>query len=106
MNDRGAMKVVCVVGTRPNFMKIAPIILEMTRAQSDAQALLVHTGQHYNDNMSDVFFRELEIRQPDVNLDVRSSSHSRQTAEIMFYESDRLGRSSASLIAGRSRPEQ
>ena len=84
MNDRGAMKVVCVVGTRPNFMKIAPIILEMTRAQSDAQALLVHTGQHYDDNMSDVFFRELEIRQPDVNLDVRSSSHSRQTAEIML----------------------
>ena len=70
-----------VVGARPNFMKAASVL----RALSNAgfRQSLVHTGQHYDANMSDVFFRELEIPKPDVNLAVGSGSHAQQTARIM-----------------------
>ena len=77
------MKVLNVVGARPNFMKIAPIVEEMKRA-SDLQSVLVHTGQHYDEGMSDVFFRELGIPVPDVHLGVGSGSHAGQTARIMI----------------------
>jgi len=85
------MRIIVVAGARPNFMKIKPLIREI--AEYNAQrapdalnvyALLVHTGQHYDQNMSDVFFRELGISQPDVNLGVGSGSHAVQTARIMM----------------------
>lgn len=70
-----------VVGARPNFMKAAPVIRAL-HARSVPQ-MLVHTGQHYDERMSDIFFRQLEMPRPDVNLEVGSGSHAVQTAEIM-----------------------
>src|SRR3990172_5888683 len=77
-----SLKIVNVVGARPNFMKIAPIMSEYQKHTS-IHPILVHTGQHYNEEMSDLFFKELEIPKPDVHLGVGSASHSEQTAEIM-----------------------
>ena len=79
---RAPMKVLNVVGTRPTFVKIAPLIAEMDR-QSGLRPILVHTGQHYRDAMSDQFFSELGIRQPDFDLGVGSGPPASQTAEIM-----------------------
>jgi UDP-N-acetylglucosamine 2-epimerase (non-hydrolysing) len=76
------MKIMSVVGARPNFMKIAPIVDELKKAP-DLKGILVHTGQHYSEGMSDVFFRELGIPVPDVHLGVGSASHAEQTARIM-----------------------
>ena len=77
------MKVLNVVGARPNFMKAAPIVEEMKKTP-DLTGILVHTGQHYDDGMSDVFFRELGIPAPDVHLGVGSGTHAGQTARIMM----------------------
>lgn len=76
------MKVIHVVGARPNFMKVAPV-LHALKAHSSVEQVLVHTGQHYDANMSDVFFEQLGIPPADVNLAVGSGTHARQTAEIM-----------------------
>lgn len=76
------MHILHVVGARPNFMKAAPVIRALA-GRPDARQSLVHTGQHYDANMSDVFFEQLAIPAPDVNLGVGSGSHARQTAEIM-----------------------
>jgi UDP-N-acetylglucosamine 2-epimerase (non-hydrolysing) len=70
-----------VVGARPNFMKVAPVLRALD--ERGVRQTLVHTGQHYNANMSDVFFSQLEIRAPDVNLGVGSGSQATQTAEVM-----------------------
>ena len=78
------MKILHVVGARPNFMKAAPIMREMTKYPQEFEPLLVHTGQHYDDNMSKVFFEELELPQPDIYLGVGSGSHAQQTARIML----------------------
>lgn len=75
------MHILHVVGARPNFMKAAPVLRALK--QKGAEQTLVHTGQHYDVNMSDVFFQELQIQEPDVNLAVGSGSHAQQTAEIM-----------------------
>ena len=75
------MQVLHVVGARPNFMKAAPL-LRVLRARGIGQ-ILVHTGQHYSANMSDVFFTQLAIPAPDVNLGVGSGTHACQTAEVM-----------------------
>ena len=72
-----------VVGARPNFMKVAPVLRALATRPAVKQTL-VHTGQHYDANMSDVFFRQLEIPAPDVNLSVGAGSHAWQTAEIMI----------------------
>jgi UDP-N-acetylglucosamine 2-epimerase (non-hydrolysing) len=77
------MEVCHVVGARPNFMKAAPVMQALSERKQVHQSL-VHTGQHYDASMSDVFFSELGIRAPDVNLRVGSESHARQTAEIMI----------------------
>jgi UDP-N-acetylglucosamine 2-epimerase (non-hydrolysing) len=77
------MQILHVVGARPNFMKAAPVLRALSR-RSELKQTLVHTGQHYDANMSDVFFAELEIPTPDVNLEVGSASHTQQTAEIML----------------------
>jgi len=76
------MKVALVAGARPNFMKIAPLAWAMA-ARDDFEAFIIHTGQHYDDNMSRVFFTELGIPEPDVNLEVGSGSHAAQTARAM-----------------------
>ncbi len=76
------MKIINVVGARPNFMKIAPLMAAY-KAASGIQPMLVHTGQHYDERMSDLFFRQLGIPEPDINLGVGSASHAVQTAEIM-----------------------
>jgi UDP-N-acetylglucosamine 2-epimerase (non-hydrolysing) len=78
------IKVVNVVGARPNFMKIAPIVAEMARRPDEVQQLLVHTGQHYDEAMSDAFFADLGIPRPDINLEVGSASHAEQTARVMI----------------------
>jgi len=76
------IKIICVCGARPNFMKIAPIMRAFNQS-GKFQTLLVHTGQHYDAKMSQLFFDELAIPKPDVNLEVGSGSHAVQTAEIM-----------------------
>ena len=76
------MKVLNIVGARPNFMKIAPLMREM-RKHSDLISLLVHTGQHYDVKMAGQFFEDLQIPLPDVSLDVGSGTHAAQTAEVM-----------------------
>jgi len=76
------VNVLHIVGARPNFMKVAPVLNALKSRRNVAQTL-VHTGQHYDANMSDVFFEQLGIPAPDVNLCVGSGSHARQTAEIM-----------------------
>jgi len=76
------MKIINVVGARPNFMKIAPLMAAYVDAPA-IEPLLVHTGQHYDERMSDLFFRQLGIPPPDVNLNVGSGTHAAQTAEIM-----------------------
>ncbi|MCL2622242.1 MAG: UDP-N-acetylglucosamine 2-epimerase (non-hydrolyzing) [Planctomycetaceae bacterium] len=76
------LKIVCVAGARPNFMKIAPLI-EAFRRSGHIKSFLVHTGQHYDEKMSDLFFRELGIPKPDINLGIGGGSHAVQTAEIM-----------------------
>lgn len=76
------MHVIHVVGARPNFMKVAPVLRALNTREGVRQTI-VHTGQHYDANMSDVFFRQLGIPAPDVNLAVGSGSHAQQTAEIM-----------------------
>ncbi len=77
------LQIVCVVGARPNFMKIAPLMRVFRAEPQSFQAYLVHTGQHYDEAMKDAFFRELQIPEPDVDLGVGSGSHAQQTAEIM-----------------------
>ena len=76
------LKVICVCGARPNFMKIAPLMAAFRRSDK-IEPLLVHTGQHYDERMSKLFFVDLEIPEPDINLEVGSGSHAAQTAEIM-----------------------
>src|SRR5262245_23572792 len=82
------LKILSVVGARPNFIKIAAIceaIKETNRLRTTEQIhhVLVHTGQHYDSNMSDSFFNDLELPKPDLCLGVGSASHSVQTARIM-----------------------
>lgn len=78
------MKILHVVGARPNFMKVAPVFREMAHYPDEFEQLLVHTGQHYDSQMSQVFFEELELPEPDINLEVGSGTHARQTAEVML----------------------
>ena len=73
-----------VVGARPNFMKVAPLIRELQQHPEAFRARLVHTGQHYDAEMSDVFFKDLEMPRPDRSLGVGSGSHAEQTARVML----------------------
>jgi len=77
------LKILLIAGARPNFMKIAPIMREIAKYPDNLQGMLVHTGQHYDHNMSDTFFASLGIKKPDYNLEAGSGSHAVQTAEIM-----------------------
>lgn len=86
------MKITIIAGARPNFIKIAPIIKAIEKEKSAEKNIsfrLVHTGQHYDKNLSGTFFEELNIPLPDVNLDVKSGSQAEQTATIMIaFEKD------------------
>lgn len=94
MINRGlnkTIKLLLVAGARPNFIKIAPLLRAIEKhnlrhqpSEPFIQSFLVHTGQHYDQNMSEVFFQELGIKPPDINLEVGSGSHSYQTASIML----------------------
>ena len=81
--DVREMKIVNVVGARPNFMKIAPVIQEMGKFP-ELRPILVHTGQHYDFEMSQVFFQDLDLPKPDVYLAVGSDTHAVQTAKVMI----------------------
>jgi UDP-N-acetylglucosamine 2-epimerase (non-hydrolysing) len=76
------MKIIHVAGARPNFMKVAPVMAALGQKNGVRQFLL-HTGQHYDENMSEIFFRQLGLPTPDLNLEVGSCSHANQTAQIM-----------------------
>jgi len=76
-------KVLSVVGTRPNMMKIAPIAAELARRADDFEHVLVHTGQHYDRELSEIFLEELGVGEPDYSLGVGSGSHAQQTARVM-----------------------
>lgn len=75
--------VICIVGARPNFMKMAPILRAMADNVPRIPTLLVHTGQHYDNDMSGKLFEDLCLPRPDINLEVGSGSHAVQTAEVM-----------------------
>jgi UDP-N-acetylglucosamine 2-epimerase (non-hydrolysing) len=94
--------ILCIVGARPNLMKIAPIIRAIRAATPPLPVRLVHTGQHYDAELSDQFFRALGIPAPDVNLEVGSGSHAVQTAEVMrrFEPVLERERPSAVLVVG------
>lgn len=80
------MKLVHVVGARPNFMKVSPVMAALAEYDGEGvQQYLIHTGQHYDKNMSEIFFNQLGLPEPDVNLEVGSASHAVQTAQIMIH---------------------
>ncbi len=90
--------VICVVGARPNFMKMAPILRAFAAATPAIPTLLVHTGQHYDKDMSDRFFEDLRLPRPQINLDVGSGSHAVQTAEVMRRFEPVLDQHNASCV--------
>lgn len=77
------MRIAYVIGARPNFVKMAPVIAELRRRLPDARHALIHTGQHYDRMMSEVFFEELGVSPPDYLLGVGSGTHAQQTARVM-----------------------
>ena len=95
------MRIMSIVGARPNMMKVAPLLAELRRDE-DFEPVLVHTGQHYDYSMSQVFFDQLRLPPPDYNLDVGSGTHYAQTAEIMrkFGELVQLDRPDLVVVAG------
>jgi UDP-N-acetylglucosamine 2-epimerase (non-hydrolysing) len=96
--------IACVVGARPNFVKIGPILSQFERLRPDLQPVLVHTGQHYDETMSDQFFDQLGLPAPDVHLGVGSGTQGVQTARILSrYEEWLLAanpRPAATLVVG------
>ena len=92
------LRIVNVVGARPNFMKIAPLMLEYRHHPAGFEPVLVHTGQHYDDNMSKLFFDQLHLPEPDVYLGVGSGTHSEQTAKVMVELEKLLTATPADLV--------
>ena len=95
------MKITIVAGARPNFIKIAPIIKAIEKKQIEGVKIsfrLVHTGQHYDRNLSDTFFQELNIPKPNANLEVKSGSQSMQTATIMVAFEQELLQNPCDLV--------
>ena len=77
------MRIAHIIGARPNFMKAAPVVRALNQVENVVQ-VLIHSGQHYDTNMSEVFFQQLELPKPDINLGVGSGSHATQTAQVMI----------------------
>src|SRR6202167_1689660 len=90
------MLICSVVGARPNFMKIAPVVMELKRR--GIRQRVVHTGQHYDAGMSKVFFEELEMPEPDVYLGVGSGTHAQQTARVMVAIEEEWARQRPSIV--------
>ena len=91
------MILISICGARPNFMKVAPVARQLPKTpDSGIEHIIVHTGQHYDDNMSKAFFKELNIPEPDINLEAGSGTHAFQTARIMetfeTYMIDKISR--------------
>jgi UDP-N-acetylglucosamine 2-epimerase (non-hydrolysing) len=97
MGTLESREVVCVVGARPNFMKMAPI-LEALRVYPSIRPFLVHTGQHYDEEMSRIFFTELGLPHPDRDLEIGSDTHGRQTGRIMVAFDELLAERNARLV--------
>ena len=76
-------RILSIVGARPNFVKVSPIVRALAHYEGQIVQKLVHTGQHYDDRMSGVFFKDLGLPMPDINLGVGSGSHAQQTAAVM-----------------------
>src|SRR4029079_3680216 len=90
------MRILYVVGTRPNFVKTAPVMAALRKRMPEAGHVLVHTGQHYDSQMSAVFLEELGVPEPDHMLEVGSGTHAAMTAKVMerlepVLESERAG---------------
>ncbi len=80
---KNRIRILAVAGARPNFMKIAPLMRELNQ-RPNFETFLIHTGQHYDANMSDNFFRDLGIPAPDINLGIGSGSHGQQTGQVLM----------------------
>ena len=91
-------QILVVAGARPNFIKVAPLLAELKRPEGRLRARLVHTGQHYDPGMSDVFFRDLGMMPPDHSLGVGSGSHAEQTAAVMVAFEEVCLRTRPSLV--------
>jgi UDP-N-acetylglucosamine 2-epimerase (non-hydrolysing) len=91
------LRIACVAGARPNFMKVKPVLAALE--SRGVETLLVHTGQHYDAAMSDVFFADLGIRTPDYSLGVGSGTHATQTARIMTAFEEVVGRTRPDVVA-------
>jgi len=92
------MRIDLIVGARPNFMKAAPLYRALTQSGDDFTVRLVHTGQHYDEIMSDIFFNQLGLPEPDIYLEVGSGSHAVQTAAIMTRYEELLIASPSDLV--------
>ncbi len=92
------LRIVNVVGARPNFMKIAPLMAEYRKHSDRLEPVLVHTGQHYDDNMSKLFFDQLQLPKPDLYLGIGSGSHAEQTGKIMVEMERLLQAQAADLV--------
>ncbi len=93
-----AKKLLCIVGTRPNFVKAAPLMRELNKYTEDFDTRLVHTGQHYDQNLSDWLFNDLGMAPPEISLGVGSGSHTQQTAKIMLGIEDAILAENADLL--------
>ena len=104
----GKMQITLIAGARPNFMKIAPLIKAIQKAHAAGQDIhyrLVHTGQHYDKNMSDTFFEELGIPMPDVNLGCGGGTQAEQTANIMVaFEKELMAYPNCGYLPPRDTP--
>ncbi|HXW72828.1 MAG TPA: UDP-N-acetylglucosamine 2-epimerase (non-hydrolyzing) [Methylocella sp.] len=97
MKNLRSLDILCVGGARPNFVKLAPIIAALDEHPA-CEAVILHTGQHYDAQMSSIFFDELGIRKPDLSLDIGSASHAVQTAKIMIRVDEILDDRRPSLV--------
>jgi len=93
-----AKRIVLVVGARPNFMKSAPLMRELGKYPDRFENILIHTGQHYDHKLSQLFFEELKMPKPDIYLGVGSGSHAEQTARIMIGLESELGELRPDLV--------
>lgn len=93
-----AIKILCIVGTRPNFVKAAPLMRQLRKHQDVFTTKLVHTGQHYDQSLSQQFFDDLGMAAPDISLGVGSGSHAQQTAKIMMGMEETIINEKANLV--------